>query len=55
MYVPRDQFRDVFSYSPFLDIGFRNGVFPIFSAISWREHVYFQKDDEVRIVLDQHA
>jgi hypothetical protein len=30
MYIPRDQFRDVFSYSPFLDIGFHKGVFPIF-------------------------
>jgi len=27
-----------------------------FSAISWREHVNFQwDDDEVSIVLDQHA
>ena len=25
------------------------------SAISWREQVYFQWDDEVRFVLDQHA
>jgi hypothetical protein len=27
-----------------------------FSAISWREHVNFQlDDDEVRFILDQHA
>jgi hypothetical protein len=30
--------------------------FSNFSAISWREHVYFQwDDDEVRFVSDQHA
>jgi hypothetical protein len=30
MCVPRDQFRDVFSYIPFLDIRFHKGIFPIF-------------------------
>ena len=29
--------------------------FSNFSAISWREQVNFQWDDEVRFVLDQHA
>jgi len=29
--------------------------FSIFSAISWREQVNFQWDDEVRFVLDQHS
>ena len=28
----------------------------LFSAITWREQVFFQRDDdEVRFVLDQHA
>ena len=26
-----------------------------FSAISWREQINFQWDDEVRFVIDQHA
>ena len=29
--------------------------FSNFSAISWREQVNFQWDDEIRFVLDQHA
>jgi hypothetical protein len=29
--------------------------FSNFSAISWREQAHFQRDDEVRCVLDQHA
>jgi hypothetical protein len=34
----------------------RTSQFSIFSAISWREQVIFQwDDDEVRFVLDQHA
>ena len=33
-----------------------NTKFSIFSAISWREQVNFQsEDDEVRFVLDQHV
>ena len=33
-----------------------NTTFSNISAISWREQVYFQRDDdEVRFVLDQHT